>query len=120
MIARLAVAEVIAAYQRYVSPHKGFCCAHHALHHRGSCSTFGKRVVLRFGVLRFFSLMWRRLKSCRAAYQVLLTEARQRPNEGEPLVIDGREYKDCPLRPTHLMSKECGYCGYLPFYCLWG
>lgn len=117
MIARLAVAGAITAYQRYVSPHKGFCCAHHAYHHRGSCSAFGKKIVLRFGVLRFVMLMRLRLKACRSAYQALLTESKEKPNEGGGVVIDGREYKDCPIRSRHLFSQECGYCGYFPFPC---
>jgi hypothetical protein len=31
----------------------------------------------------------------------LLAEAEQQPKEAESLVIDGKEYKDCPLRPKH-------------------
>jgi predicted nucleic acid-binding Zn ribbon protein len=31
-------------YRRYLSPLKGFRCAHHALHGAGSCSTFGRDV----------------------------------------------------------------------------
>ncbi len=50
-----------------LSPLKGYCCLFNALHGRGSCSTFGKRVVLRSGVLRFCILMKLRLAACRHA-----------------------------------------------------
>lgn len=117
MLARLAIAGAITSYQRFVSPYKGFCCAHHALHHRGSCSAFGKKVVLRFGVFRFFALMRLRLLACRSSYRALLAQAEPSRQDGEPAVIDGREYKECPVRPKHLFSKECGYCGVIPFSC---
>jgi putative component of membrane protein insertase Oxa1/YidC/SpoIIIJ protein YidD len=102
------LAGTITAYQRYVSPHKGFCCAHNALHHRGSCSEFGKKVALRFGVWRFLRLMAVRFKECRSAYVALQTEAEKEKGREE------NEPGDCPVSP---FSKECGYCGYAPCYC---
>lgn len=64
---RTAVAQSIGIYQRYVSPYKGFSCAHNHVHARGSCSEYGKRVVLRYGVLRFLPLLFRRFADCRSA-----------------------------------------------------
>ncbi len=59
----------IAIYQKYISPRKGFCCAHKALHNGMSCSEWGKRVVKRVGFYHFFPLMMRRFRACRQAYK---------------------------------------------------
>ena len=34
----------ISAYQRFISPHKGWCCAYAALHGGPSCSAYGRRL----------------------------------------------------------------------------
>lgn len=54
----------IGAYQRYVSPHKGFCCAYAA--HTGwrSCSTLGYRAVRRFGAASGLAIIRRRTALC--------------------------------------------------------
>lgn len=58
---------LIDAYQRYVSPHKGFRCAHRVLHGGASCSGFAKHVLLRNGPRWFLPLMRRRFAACAAA-----------------------------------------------------
>lgn len=64
---RQAVAGAIGGYQRYVSPWKGFHCAHWVLHRGESCSAFGKRVVLEEGVFAFRRAMKTRFLECKAA-----------------------------------------------------
>src|SRR4051794_6706306 len=66
MVSALA-AGMIAGYQRYLSPHKGFCCAHRALHGGPSCSEFARRVVRRRGVGPLAPLLRRRFARCAAA-----------------------------------------------------
>ena len=66
MVSGLAVG-MIAAYQRYLSPHKGFYCAHRVLHGGPSCSEFARRVVLRRGVGPLAPLLRRRFARCAAA-----------------------------------------------------
>jgi putative component of membrane protein insertase Oxa1/YidC/SpoIIIJ protein YidD len=72
-----AVAAAIGLYQRFVSPYKGFRCAHRALNGRCSCSEYAKRVVNRRGVLTLIPLLRRRFTECGVAAQVLDYEARQ-------------------------------------------
>lgn len=60
----LAVA-LIDWYQAYLSPWKGFCCAHRALHGKSSCSEWIKRLIIRFGLIRAAPLALRRFHSCR-------------------------------------------------------
>ena len=70
-------AWAIEAYQRFISPYKGFRCAHRTVHGRDSCSQFAKRVAVKRGVLAMFSLLRRRFTECSVAAQVLDYESRE-------------------------------------------
>ncbi len=56
----------ITAYQRYISPYKGFHCAFHAHTGRDTCSGYGYRVFARYGTLRGWRLLRRRFTACSA------------------------------------------------------
>jgi putative component of membrane protein insertase Oxa1/YidC/SpoIIIJ protein YidD len=71
------VAGAISLYQRYVSPYKGFRCAHRALHGRASCSEFAKRVTIRRGVLALPALLRRRFDACADAARRLARRRRK-------------------------------------------
>jgi putative component of membrane protein insertase Oxa1/YidC/SpoIIIJ protein YidD len=61
---RKLVLAMIAGYQRYVSPHKGFCCAYRQHTGRKSCSVLGSRAVRRYGVLAGLAVLRRRTYLC--------------------------------------------------------
>ena len=63
MLKALALAA-IAFYRRFISPHKGFSCAFRVHTGRDSCSTYGQRVVRRYGAQAGVQLIQRRLKAC--------------------------------------------------------
>jgi len=58
------ISSLIGAYQRRVSPHKGFSCAYRVGKGRSSCSAFGKRAVFKAGLLLFIPLLLRRFRKC--------------------------------------------------------
>ncbi len=62
----LAVAA-IAGYQRYISPRKGFVCAHRVLHGGESCSEFLKQVTRTEGFWKAIQSLRPRFRACRAA-----------------------------------------------------
>ena len=66
---RTIVLAAITSYQRYVSPHKGFCCAYRAYTGRQSCSSLGFRVVRRYGVFGGLTVLRRRLYLCGVAHR---------------------------------------------------
>jgi len=72
---RYVAAGSIGVYQQYVSPYKGFRCAHHALTGKDSCSQFAKRLVLRHGVIALWRAMPGQFKRCRQAYLAVLAMA---------------------------------------------
>jgi putative component of membrane protein insertase Oxa1/YidC/SpoIIIJ protein YidD len=55
---------VIRIYQRYLSPHKGFCCAYRAYTAHASCSTLGYRAIRRYGGLVGVAILRKRLALC--------------------------------------------------------
>lgn len=65
----------IRAYQRWISPYKGFRCAHHALHGEGSCSHFGLEAFRSQSFGAAWTLTADRLRACRQAYLVLAEQA---------------------------------------------
>lgn len=87
-----AIVALISFYQKSISPHKGFCCAHRALHNGMSCSEWGKRAVVKAGVSRFFPLMFRRFEACCDAYETLCqmneSDKDQQDNDSEDSEIN--------------------------------
>lgn len=61
---RKLVLAAIVGYQRYVSPHKGFCCAYRTHTGRKSCSALGFRAVRRYGALAGLAVLRRRTYLC--------------------------------------------------------
>lgn len=57
----------IRAYQRYVSPYKGYRCAHHQLHGRGSCSSHGIHCLQTMPLMQARSAMKVRFSECGSA-----------------------------------------------------
>ena len=79
--ARTIAVNCIVGYQRYISPYKGFCCAHRAAHDGASCSEWAKRAINKVGLWGAFPLILRRFKACNAAY-MSLTQLSMNPEEG--------------------------------------
>jgi len=66
----------IRAYQRNISPHKGFACAYRVQVGAASCSTLGYRAIRRFGLRRGWTVLQQRLTRCGLAHR------RQQPKTG--------------------------------------
>ncbi len=61
----------ITGYQRYISPHKGFKCAHRVLHGGESCSQYVKQVITNNGLKTALLEMKQRFKACKQANHIL-------------------------------------------------
>lgn len=118
---RSLLLAAIRAYQRHLSPRKGFCCAYRHHTGRASCSTLGYRAVRRHGVLAGLALLRRRLGLCGVAYRRFhvpqetprrpLTLARQRGecDLGCDLPCDGPD--DLPGKRALGRACDCmSYC----------
>lgn len=63
-----AALTAIGAYQRYISPYKGFCCAHAAFFGGPSCSRAVRDIVQEHGVAGGWALIQARFAACRQAH----------------------------------------------------
>jgi putative component of membrane protein insertase Oxa1/YidC/SpoIIIJ protein YidD len=70
---RLALAA-ITAYQRHISPRKGFCCAHRVQHGGPSCSEYARQTLIVYGLRQTMPLLRQRLRACRAAARALMAD----------------------------------------------
>ena len=68
---RTVAVTAIAGYQRFISPHKGFSCAHRVLYGCESCSQYFKRVIAEEGILRAITNAKGRFQECREANEIL-------------------------------------------------
>lgn len=122
---RAVAVFLIVLYQRFISPYKGFRCAHSALHGGASCSAAVRAIVEREGLWRGWPLIRRRFAECRVAAQQQRPETeeerrrrrrRERWNRncdcGEPACVplDGVDCVDCS-------ALDCGGVDCVPFDC---
>lgn len=68
---RSLAVNAIAGYQRFISPHKGFACAHRVLYGCDSCSQYFKRVIAEEGIFTAIANAQGRFQECREANEIL-------------------------------------------------
>jgi putative component of membrane protein insertase Oxa1/YidC/SpoIIIJ protein YidD len=85
----------IDAYQRYLSPLKGFACARRVQAGRCSCSEFARRAIVRLGLLPALRLKPARLRACRRSWSILQADGPSVPPGTSPPV----ENEPCPIWP---------------------
>ncbi|MFN5503981.1 MAG: membrane protein insertion efficiency factor YidD [Pseudanabaena sp.] len=61
----------ISGYQKFISPHKGFSCAHRVLYGCESCSQYFKQVIAEEGILTAIANANGRFQECREANEIL-------------------------------------------------
>ena len=80
LLDRLALAA-ITAYQRHLSPRKGFCCAHRVQHGGPSCSEYARQTLIVYGLRQTVPLLRQRLRACREAARAFIAERDDEDNE---------------------------------------
>lgn len=68
-------------YQRRLSPHKGYRCAHRVYHGSVSCSEYGRQVIQARGLFAGLTLIAGSIQECRSAYAALQTSGEPPPVE---------------------------------------
>ena len=107
-IANSIFIQLIVLYQRYISPHKSYCCAHSALHGKLSCSSWAIHILEKQRFSLFFPLMKRRFQACNQAYKNLEKENSTANESSESI-------NPCPCEGKQIV-ENCLACGF-PF--LW-
>ncbi len=70
-LARKIAIDAIAAYKTYISPRKGFACAHRLVKGGESCSTYIKHLLGQETLMSAVQLSRQRFKACAAASYTL-------------------------------------------------
>ena len=66
-------------YQKYLSPYKGYCCAHRVLHGGDSCSQYVKNVFIKQDLNEAIQLSRKRFIECGEAAEILASQ--KQPNQ---------------------------------------
>ena len=65
---------LIDLYQNFISPYKGYSCAHRIATGEVGCSGYGKKVISRFGLKTGYALLQRRFAECKCSSEALKKE----------------------------------------------
>ena len=103
-LASAAALGMITIYQRWVSPYKGYRCAHAVLHGGPGCSGFAKRAIRENGLWRAIALTRQRFRDCRAAMLAMAAQQND-PTNGD---ITEEELENAR---RHRTKKKTGWCG---------
>ncbi len=113
-IPRHTAASLITTYQKYLSPIKGFSCAHRVLHGGESCSQYVKRTILERGLSDAWPDSRQRFRDCRSAYLTIVAHRMMASNSEEPEYEGAAEPKKkkentraCPSSSSPTSSDCC-------------
>ncbi|WP_083437978.1 membrane protein insertion efficiency factor YidD [Caldimonas brevitalea] len=109
-----AIADsAIGLYQRYVSPYKGFRCAHRVHSGGASCSQYARKIVRRLGLTALFAAMPRQFERCRRACHLIRAAAANASAFRRPTKAKGERTQRSQQRQHARQrdSRDCGDCG---------
>lgn len=108
---RFLALAAIRGYQRWLSPRKGFCCAFRAATGGESCSSYGYRVIERFGLGRGLGLLDRRLALCGHVHRRTRPAPASRPPMMRYRQLGLCDGLDCDCADLGNCAGELGSCG---------
>ena len=88
-IGRKVSVAAITGYQKHISPHKGFACAHRVLYGGESCSQYIKGIIAHKGLKAAVLFSRQRFQACKEANQILHSQA----ENSEPTQQDTQQPK---------------------------
>lgn len=92
---------LINVYQRYLSPHKGFCCAYRVAMGEPSCSEFAKLAIRKKGFFSALSDIRGRMGDCQSA--ALMLSKQREDKVGQKRKKKADTSADC-------VKDACGDC----------
>ncbi len=96
---------LISIYQRYISPYKGFQCAHAYLHQGDSCSAAVKTIIADQGIIQGYVDIRHRFKACSYAYEDIQRD-KQEEEEKRKKTTCGDVYDTCTA-PLDIITCDC-------------
>lgn len=109
---RTLALAAIRAYQRWLSPHKGFACAWRVHTGGPSCSALGARAIRRHGLFTGLGLLDQRLGRCGEAHRRAASARRQRLRPQAGVCDAGCDAPGCdlPCDGGHGHGSGCSPC----------
>ena len=80
MLTKLSI-SAITLYQKHISPHKGYCCAHRAYTGEDSCSQYAKVAIAENGLFSAFPLIKEQFDKCSLAAEKMRKEREKKKKE---------------------------------------
>lgn len=110
---------LIQGYQRYLSPYKGFACAHRVLHGGVSCSAYWRDRLEAEGLCAAWPQFRDRLRACKLAAQTLQAERqpqKQKRHWSEDCIDaccwSGEAWDCCESPELDCALPDCGSCDF--------
>ncbi len=82
----------ISGYQKYLSPYKGFACAHRVFYGGESCSQYVKRMLGEVGFSEAVKASHQRFADCREANQILKASQNANKNKNKRRQADNKNF----------------------------
>lgn len=102
--------KAINFYQKFISPYKGFNCAHRVATGEVGCSGYGKKVISRFGLVKGIKLLNRRFYDC-GWHAKRLQEMMQAKNPSQYKRYTGYSMQNGRLiKQGGFVDCDCGGC----------
>jgi putative component of membrane protein insertase Oxa1/YidC/SpoIIIJ protein YidD len=101
---------LIRGYQKYLSPHKGFCCSHRVLYGGDSCSQYVKNMLIEQDLRSAISLSRQRFSACKTAKIILRAETLEEKRRRE----QNNSQWNCSCSPEGCLNEcipGCDDCG---------
>ncbi len=106
-ISRKAGVTAITGYQKYISPRKGFVCAHRVLYGGESCSQYIKRVIADDGFKALLTKSRQRFQACKQANRILRSQA----ENSEPTGDEEEANLHSPKKVLGKSAKKSSFSG---------
>lgn len=108
----------IGGYQKYLSPHKGFSCAHRLLHGGKPCSEYVKGAIAENGLFRAIEVSRERFVACKEANQILrarYSRISAEEDDSNPQKKKQTNWGDgcatCACSADYCSLLDCSHCG---------
>jgi putative component of membrane protein insertase Oxa1/YidC/SpoIIIJ protein YidD len=109
-----AALAMIGLYQRFISPHKGFRCAHSVQTGRRGCSALGARAIRRHGLWNGLGVLGCRLDACALSHETLQAtrhSPRLHPQSGLcDFDCGGADCNACDVADCACDALDCADC----------
>ncbi|MCA9024142.1 MAG: membrane protein insertion efficiency factor YidD [Planctomycetaceae bacterium] len=111
----MSASVLIRGYQRFISPYKGFLCAHRVLHQGESCSQYALRLVQQRGIWCCLMQMPERFRECQTACAILRSEL-PRDTYHDARIEKQRKLQSLPGDESNV-SNTCWWLTFGPCVC---